>query len=619
MQSGKISATGMSIIHTVGMFGVFFLMLLVTPLMFIFLYHQAPLLTLFVSLILFLLALTPLYGQQGGVLASALTVSMLVSVMVSLHCYYNHIMPARWLEEGRLYTGVYAQQPAAAFSDAAIVRFAGGAKVDDTQALGVKDLDGGIMNYCVAPIIDEQFVGRVEYWAIGVNCCDKMGNFECNDARLENINSGFVVHDPAKSDVLFWGLGKYLAPPEARRDMFMKAVRLAEKVHGVVSSDKPMFLKWSGKTKQEWIQQESTMIWVTIAVLAVYAIINALILSFLEKKFMNWQEGAKKLNAHLQKARALKGELTAAADVFVSRTTNADVLAVTWQELILMSLVAPFLTINLCNLFMTYVHCWRFANTWLWIFYIVVLTVVVSLLMTPKKGTFGTFLLMCAATGIYLGSWNYQYNAHHYCQIRQHRAYSNVLAEAKAIEYSDAGKVEFAAPAYVDREKSVGFLLKGINYCAAPVMSQATPTRVEFWAVGIECCSPRGGFYCDDVKDPEARGGVVLRNYTSITGVSTDWDASAEENENYLRAVKASSDLHHFMRPPQPILLRWSKDLAAMEEMYKGASLGLLVMTLIITLLVLAVVTGISIWYVNFHKRKLADEEKKYGKKPGAP
>merc|ERR1719149_529094 len=86
--------------------------------------------------------------------------------------------------------GASAATPAEARSDAAVITFqnvkAGSAwtSVDTSRAAGYRG-DGGI--YCAAPILDPtEALGdimRVEFWAIGINCCDDFGSFTCDASR----------------------------------------------------------------------------------------------------------------------------------------------------------------------------------------------------------------------------------------------------------------------------------------------------------------------------------------------------------------------------------------------------------------------------------------------------
>lgn len=97
-----------------------------------------------------------------------------------------------WMHTGTA-TGGTAGKPAAAASDAAFFNFAKNASVDATRAAGFRNGD----IYCAAPILDADValgdVVRVDYWAIGINCCDDFGSFTCDAARTNYGGSGVVM------------------------------------------------------------------------------------------------------------------------------------------------------------------------------------------------------------------------------------------------------------------------------------------------------------------------------------------------------------------------------------------------------------------------------------------
>eukprot|EP00397_Hematodinium_sp_SG-2012_P058298 GEMP01073637.1.p1 GENE.GEMP01073637.1~~GEMP01073637.1.p1 ORF type:complete len:228 (+),score=44.61 GEMP01073637.1:146-829(+) len=81
-----------------------------------------------------------------------------------------------------------------------------------------------------------------------------------------------------------------------------------------------------------------------------------------------------------------------------------------------------------------------------------------------------------------------------YHSISNGREYVDVLAREKADGFGDFGKIIFADESRVETLYSVGYKQRN-TYCVAPIL-EADQTEVEFWAVGTNCCSPRGGFWC---------------------------------------------------------------------------------------------------------------------------
>lgn len=100
------------------------------------------------------------------------------------------------------------------------VSFADGTTLDMDKALGYKDVD----TFCVAPIVDELGSPLVQFWAVGVNCCDARGGFECDDAWSPKARSGVVVHDDT---------GEYAA-----------AIKMAQAAYSIASPEKYLLVRF---------------------------------------------------------------------------------------------------------------------------------------------------------------------------------------------------------------------------------------------------------------------------------------------------------------------------------------------------------------------------------------
>merc|ERR1719482_832301 len=129
------------------------------------------------------------------------------------------------------------------------------------------NLDVGIHTFCVAPIVDDTSTGRVEFWAVGVDCCKNRGDFVCDDAGVANVRSGVVLSDRNHDDVLFETFGRKLAPALERRDLFLKAIQRAEHVHGLVSAENPVLVRWT-LTSRETLTEQATVRLATALVVA---------------------------------------------------------------------------------------------------------------------------------------------------------------------------------------------------------------------------------------------------------------------------------------------------------------------------------------------------------------
>jgi hypothetical protein len=141
---------------------------------------------------------------------------------------YHENMFAYWsyLNNG-VYTNLLPSEPAASHADAGKIFFSDFARVDTTKAVGYKD--GPV--YCVAPVLDDVPIAQVQYWAAGRDCCTQRSDFNCDDSWSPKAHSGVVILES----------NEWLP---SHRDMYMKAVSLAESAYDIVSTKEPVFVRW---------------------------------------------------------------------------------------------------------------------------------------------------------------------------------------------------------------------------------------------------------------------------------------------------------------------------------------------------------------------------------------
>lgn len=183
-------------------------------------------------------------GRQGapllpvGILCGS---ALLLGTGIGLGSWEYLFRPYWWYQTGRHVEGTSADTPAGARADAAVVGFwdeaAGhtveGTAVDYERSAGYKA--AGSM-YCVAPILSPTAVfnelARVNYWAIGIDCCEPHGSFICDDSRNHLGRYGVVMLDNG------------FPCPGCNTDLFKAAIHKAESAHGMVSTTNPLFVRW---------------------------------------------------------------------------------------------------------------------------------------------------------------------------------------------------------------------------------------------------------------------------------------------------------------------------------------------------------------------------------------
>lgn len=139
-----------------------------------------------------------------------------------------------WIHTGHDFSGTRADTPAGSRMDAAVLHFSreAGDAVDNVRSAGYKDDHF----YCVAPILSPETAGSahaiVNYWAVGMDCCQQTGSFTCDDSRDYRAEQAVVM------------LKEGFPCPGCDRERFKKAVIKAEAVHGLVSAPGALYVRW---------------------------------------------------------------------------------------------------------------------------------------------------------------------------------------------------------------------------------------------------------------------------------------------------------------------------------------------------------------------------------------
>lgn len=569
--------------HDVIFFILIFVLIWAIPFMFVFNYHRQPAtVTLFV-IVMFLISLIPTKIRGGASLAAGMSCCMIFSLIFGFHLYYGHVGPMRKLMEGRVYSGMYAQAPSAAFHDGAQLRFVNDATVDTTQSTGLRTVETGLQTFCVAPVADRHSTGRVEFWAVGIDCCSG-GDFECDDAGDPDAHTGFVAYDVGNDDNLY-SLAKHFVPPIARRDIFKKAIAKAEADFGLTANDRPIFVSWSKLTKDEKIAEEwAAVVWKLIMA-AFVALVATLVLTQSADQLVSLMSMMSELDSHVNVVRHMPTDLSPAVLEFVDEQTEEHKKnrKKTFKDHCAMVCLIPFVTL------MFFVMLWSWALNFAFGYVLTVVVLVFSailvfgMILSKHSLVHGVALLIVILVGTQIGRYNYYQNTYHYYAVKNHETYTNVQADADGGEFQDAGKLRFEDGTVLGTHKSIGFMINGKTYCAAPILTNVTnignsmPARVDFWAVGIDCCTESADFWCEGATDRQSQGGVVIHD-TTETELKHGED---ELHHSYSRAVRAAIDVNRWALPADsyPIMLRWGPDLEVIQYSWMSHSFGIILLT----------------------------------------
>mmetsp|Transcript_21326 Transcript_21326/g.53713 ORF Transcript_21326/g.53713 Transcript_21326/m.53713 type:complete len:321 (-) Transcript_21326:472-1434(-) len=177
----------------------------------------------------------------------------------------------------------------------------------------------------------------------------------------------------------------------------------------------------------------------------------------------------------------------------------------------------------------------------------------------------GLLSLTAVLLGIISSLYTYHYYFSNYWSYKENSEYINVLPSEPATAHSDAGKILFTVDTRVAVDKTLGYRAKDM-YCVAPIMDYATH-EIQYWATGLNCCQPRGGFACDDVWNPRARSAVVVFNRGSDS-------LFPSQHEVFRKAAAQACAEWGLTQATDPLFVRWVTDATKEQDLYYSTGLG---------------------------------------------
>jgi len=215
-------------------------------------------------------------------------------------------------------------------------------------------------------------------------------------------------------------------------------------------------------------------------------------------------------------------------------------------------------------LFYVYMYHLLFHVAWLLSLVVVLISVVwiMSDMFTVTGGQwyvfFGVLCMLAGLTATFVGLYIYFGYTFQFYKLGGLRTYSNVLPAEPADSHADAGKIFFTADSKVDITRAVGFQAQGGVYCVAPILDETQIARVNYWAVGRDCCNSRASFNCDEAWNPDAHAGAVIVD----TGAP---QVSFNQLDFYMKGTKEAAALYDLASADNPIFVRWVLDPSAMQ------------------------------------------------------
>jgi len=213
--------------------------------------------------------------------------------------------------------------------------------------------------------------------------------------------------------------------------------------------------------------------------------------------------------------------------------------------------------------------------------------------------------------------WTLQYSASipgmaskGFMHQRHHRRPLMLLATSEDPD-EDLDKEETASP----KEEETASEMGSNGKC-----EQGPPERVEFWAVGTNCCGARGEFWCNGARDEKARQAVVI---TPFEGKNKMFTVDESEMAQWFNAIDQAVSIHALPPPDRKVMLHWGADYDKLQNEWRQKAIGILLMSALVSLLLISGIGICARWTQRYRRRQdvmaMQDYEKKMSGNADAP
>lgn len=161
----------------------------------------------------------------------------------------------------------------------------------------------------------------------------------------------------------------------------------------------------------------------------------------------------------------------------------------------------------------------------------------------------GMLCLTALCIGASVGSYTYCTYASTYWLLENGVVYKGVSPLTQGSGYADATLLSFTTDAFVDTERTLGYMENGVVYCVAPVTTQKFSNSPQYWAAGMDCCDQRSDFRCGDTSNEKAKTGLRIwdkndrdKYNTAIRMAESVYNLSPSETGHYSLTWTASGN-----------------------------------------------------------------------------
>lgn len=171
-------------------------------------------------------------------MAASCSMAIILGMLLGFYCHFAWVRTYVVYKNSESYNRISPSDVPGPALDAGSISFTNDAFLDDSKSVGFKD----DKTYCAAPILSKAaLMNTAAFWAVGEDCCEARGKFNCGISPARIINGGLVVIE-----------GGWFAPPV--RPYYMLAAKQAAATYHLTLPEEVTFLQWTEDYLQYWWQ-----------------------------------------------------------------------------------------------------------------------------------------------------------------------------------------------------------------------------------------------------------------------------------------------------------------------------------------------------------------------------
>jgi len=147
------------------------------------------------------------------------------------------------------------------------------------------------------------------------------------------------------------------------------------------------------------------------------------------------------------------------------------------------------------------------------------------------------------------------------------------------------------------------------EHCARPA-----PEKIEWWAIGKDCCDAQGKFWCDGGDVAGARAAVIVRPFPNEVFSETEeqledladqgGDSYLDDREHFHQAINKSVAKFSLPQPERTVFLRWGTNVDDLRDDWQKKAASVVIVWGIVAFVVILLIGLMSHLYVRYIRRK---------------